>query len=51
MYLADCSIGKNKIDYESGKLEVEKPELDNGLIPVIYDENNWKVVDKNNSNW
>ena len=51
VFLADCSIGNNKIDYEYGKLEVEKPELNNGLIPVIYDEDNWKVIDKNDPNW
>ena len=54
IYLANCSINNTKVEYTYGEKQRDPNitvDLPQGLTPVIYDEDNWKVVDKNDPNW
>ena len=54
IYLANCSINNTKVEYTYGEQQRDSNitvDLPQGLTPVIYDEDNWKVVDKNDPNW
>ena len=51
IYLADCTVGGIKTEYKYGEMLYPKPELTQGLTPVIYDGDNWKIVDKNDKDW
>ena len=54
IYLANCSINNTKVEYTYGEKQRDPNitvDLQQGLTPVIYDGDNWKVVDKNDPNW
>ena len=51
IYLSDCKVDNTKVEHEYGELIKPIVSLTPGLTPVVYDGNNWKVVDKNDPNW
>ena len=51
IYLTNCSINDVEVEYEYGDLIKPIVELPQGLTPIIYDGDNWKVIDENDSNW
>ena len=51
VYLSECTVDGNPVDYTYGTVEVENPVLTKGLIPVIYKDNNWVVIDEENKDW
>ena len=54
VYLKDCKVKGERVDYTYGEKQRDPNitvDLEEGLIPVIYDEDNWIVVDKNDLQW
>ena len=50
VYISGCKVGNKYTNYTYGDY-VPVPNLTTGLVPVVYRNDNWVVVDKNDNDW